>query len=77
MCTPSVGKSLRSSVTVEEDVLYVALPIEKDGRISGVIRISTLLKQINALLNELKMHILWIALITTILSLVIRAQRSF
>ncbi|MCX5817978.1 MAG: ATP-binding protein [Proteobacteria bacterium] len=64
-----VGKSLRFSVTVEEDMLYVALPIEKDGRVSGVIRISTLLKQINSLLNELKMHILWIALIMTILSL--------
>ncbi len=71
-----VGKSLRFSVTVEEDMLYVALPIEKDGRLLGVIRISTLLKQINSLLNELKIHILWIALIMTILSLVIAFMLS-
>ncbi|MEI6153726.1 MAG: ATP-binding protein [Deltaproteobacteria bacterium] len=71
-----VGKSLRFSVTVEEDMLYVALPIEKDGRILGVIRISTLLKQINTLLDELKMHILWIALVMTILSLAIAFMLS-
>ena len=71
-----VGKSLRFSVTVEEDMLYVALPIEKEGRILGVIRISTLLKQINSLLNELKMHILWIALIMTIFSVVIAFMLS-
>jgi len=71
-----VGKSLRFSVTAEEDMLYVALPIEKDGRVSGVIRISTFLKQINSLLSELKMHILWIALVMTILSLVIAFMLS-
>ena len=71
-----VGKSLRFSVTVEEDMLYVALHIEKDGRVSGVIRISTLLKQINSLLNDLKMHILWIALVMTMLSLVIAFMLS-
>ena len=29
-----IGKSMRFSVTVEEEMLYVALPIEKDGRFS-------------------------------------------
>ena len=71
-----VGKSLRFSVTVEEDMLYIALPIEKDGRVLGVIRISTLLRQINSLLNEMKMHILWIALIMTIFSVVIAFMLS-
>lgn len=66
-----IGKSLRFSVTVEEDMLYVAIPIEKNGKKLGVLRVSALLRQINSLLNELKMHILWIALIVTILSVLI------
>lgn len=66
-----IGKSLRFSVTVEEDMLYVAIPIEKNGKKLGVLRVSALLRQINSLLNELKMHIFWIALIVTILSVLI------
>jgi len=36
----SVGRSLRFSVTVDEEMLYVAVPIEKDGKVLGVIRMS-------------------------------------
>ncbi len=40
-----VGKSTRFSITLEETMLYVALPVEKDSRILGVIRMSIPLKQ--------------------------------
>jgi two-component system, OmpR family, phosphate regulon sensor histidine kinase PhoR len=65
-----VGKSQRFSVTVEEEMLYVALPMEKENRIVGVIRVSAFLKQINVLLSEIKDTIFWIAFIITIMSLV-------
>jgi two-component system phosphate regulon sensor histidine kinase PhoR len=65
-----VGKSQRFSVTVEEEMLYVALPIEKESRIFGVIRLSVFLKEINALLSDLKVTIFWIAFIITIISLI-------
>jgi two-component system, OmpR family, phosphate regulon sensor histidine kinase PhoR len=65
----AVGKSQRFSVTVEEEMLYVALPIENEDRIFGAIRLSAYLKEINILLSELKMEIFWIAFIITILSL--------
>ncbi|MCX5812089.1 MAG: ATP-binding protein [Proteobacteria bacterium] len=65
-----VGTSRRFSVTVEEEMLYVALPIEKDNVIIGVIRLSAFLKQINALLYDIKIKIFWIAFVITIFSLI-------
>jgi len=52
-----IGKSLRYSVTVEEKMLYVGLPIEKDGRILGVLRMSLFMKNIDILLHSLTMTI--------------------
>ena len=42
-----VGTSLRFSTTVEEEMLYVALPIERRGKTSGVLRVSLFLRDIN------------------------------
>ena len=66
----SLGKSQRFSVTVEEEMLYVALPIENESRIFGAIRLSVFLKQINALLSQIKAAIFWVAFIITIISLI-------
>ncbi len=65
------GKSLRFSVTVKQEMLYVALPIEKDGKITGIIRTSLFLKDINNLLATLKTKILQIVLLVVIFSLLI------
>jgi two-component system, OmpR family, phosphate regulon sensor histidine kinase PhoR len=60
-----VGKSMRFSVTLEEEMLYVALPIEQENKIFGVVRMSIPLKQINSLLRDLQLRIIiGIALIT-------------
>jgi two-component system phosphate regulon sensor histidine kinase PhoR len=60
-----VGKSMRFSVTLEEEMLYVALPLDQDSKILGVIRMSIPLKQINSLLYDLQLRIIiGIALIT-------------
>ena len=35
-----VGKSMRLSVTLEEEMLYVAIPIDQDSKVLGVVRMS-------------------------------------
>jgi len=64
-----VGKSTRFSITLEEAMLYVALPVEKASRILGVIRMSIPLKQINSLLRDLQLRILLGIAIVTLLSI--------
>jgi two-component system, OmpR family, phosphate regulon sensor histidine kinase PhoR len=64
-----VGKSTRFSVTLEEEMLYVALPIDKESKALGVIRMSIPLKQINGLLNDLQLRILIGIAIVTLLSI--------
>jgi len=64
-----VGKSMRLSVTLEEEMLYVALPIDKNGTILGVVRMSIPLKQVNSLLRALQVRILLGIAIVTLLSI--------
>ena len=61
-----IGKSLRFSVTVEEQMLYVGLPLEKDGRVLGVLRMSLFMKNIDVLLHSLTMTIGRAVLITAL-----------
>ena len=64
-----VGTSLRFSSTVKEEMLYVALPIERNENIFGVVRVSLFLKDINRLLGSLKINIIYSALIIALISL--------
>ncbi len=64
------GTSLRYSASVNEEMLYVAVPIEKDGKIYGVIRASLFLNEINTLLNNLKMNIIKTAVIIVVILLI-------
>ena len=65
-----VGTSLRYSASVKEEMLYVAVPIEKNGNVHGVIRASLFLSEINILLNNLKMNIIMIAVIIVVILLI-------
>ncbi len=65
----SIGKSIRFSITVDDEMIYVALPIEKDGRLRGVLRMSAFLRDINRLLAHLQEKILQVALIITVIAL--------
>jgi len=56
------GKSIRFSSTANRDMLYVAVPIEKDGKITGAIRTSLFLSDINNLLTKLNYHVAGISL---------------
>ena len=58
------GVSTRFSSTVNYELLYVAKPLFDNGRIIGVLRASIFLRDVNALLDTLKIHIIsWTALI--------------
>ena len=65
-----IGTSLRYSASVKEEMLYVAVPIEKNGNVHGVIRASLFLSEINILLNNLKMNIIMIAVIIVVILLI-------
>jgi len=66
-----MGHSLRFSVTVKQEMLYVALPIEQNGQIIAIVRTSLFLKDINNLLATLEAKILQIVLLVVIFSVLI------
>lgn len=66
-----VGKSRRFSVTLEEEMLYVALPVEKDTGTLGLVRMSIPLKQVNNLLDALQIRIIIAIAIITLLAVTI------
>lgn len=63
------GKSVRFSSTANENMLYVAVPIEKNGRITGVVRTSLYLKDVDKLLTKLNYHVAWVSLGVVIMAL--------
>ncbi len=67
--TEGFGKSLRFSTTVKEEMLYVAIPIKSKEKFLGILRVSLFLKDINKLLNKLKIRIFGIVIFITFLSL--------
>jgi two-component system, OmpR family, phosphate regulon sensor histidine kinase PhoR len=56
------GKSIRFSSTADRDMLYVAVPLEKDGKLTGAIRTSLFLGDIDNLLTKLNYHVAGISL---------------
>jgi len=64
------GISTRYSSTVKQEMLYVALPIEKEENIKGVLRISIYLSELNNLMKTLRIKILQIAIIIVIVSII-------
>jgi len=64
-----VGKSIRFSNTVKEDMLYIGIPVERDGEISEVIRVSLFVKDIHELRSDLRSRILLLAMLMISVSL--------
>lgn len=65
-----MGTSLRYSFTVEEEMLYVAIPVKRDGKPVGILRVSLFLRDISGLLADLRTRILRIVLLVMVASLV-------
>ena len=63
------GSSVRHSRTLEQEMLYVAVPIRADGRVSAVMRMSVPLSEVNALLAGVGRRILIVAAGLILLSL--------
>jgi two-component system phosphate regulon sensor histidine kinase PhoR len=49
----SFGKSIRHSATLQEDMLYIALPVESDGKVLAVLRMSVPIKRISVFTNSI------------------------
>jgi len=64
-----VGKTIRYSTTVKEEMLYVAMPIEDKGEIIGVIRISVGLKSIKENVEVINRQIVYSAIALMVLAL--------
>lgn len=67
----NVGRFLRVSETLKEQMLYIALPVEKDKKILGVLRLSLFLKDINTVISHTRNKILQISLLIITISLLI------
>ncbi len=74
-----VGTSLRYSATLQEDLLYVAVPVGREGYVDGVLRVSLRLESIDVALAGLRNDILIIGSFVAILSLIgaLLFSRSF
>ena len=55
-----MGSSKRYSATMKENMLYIALPIESNGKIMGVLRLSRFLKNLKELISNLKFKIIFV-----------------
>ncbi len=65
------GRSVRFSNTVKRDMLYVSVPLEKEGRIVGALRVSLFLDDIQHLLAAVKKDIVIAVNILIVLALVV------
>lgn len=64
------GSSLRFSDTVEEEMLYVAIPLkDNSGNLIGALRVSLFLTQIQELLNYIIRNVIIVAAILAVFSL--------
>jgi two-component system phosphate regulon sensor histidine kinase PhoR len=63
------GQSLRFSDTVRSDMLYVGIPIERNGEIDGVLRVSLYLKDIQLLLSRMRSNIFFAAAVIALFSM--------
>jgi two-component system phosphate regulon sensor histidine kinase PhoR len=65
-----IGRSLRFSNTVGADMLYIGLPIVRNGQVTEVLRVSLYIQDINRLYSGLRSNIWRIIIILSVLSLV-------
>jgi two-component system phosphate regulon sensor histidine kinase PhoR len=72
-----VGQAVRFSSTVQQEMLYVALPIKQKGVTLGVLRASLFMQDINTLLGRLQQSVLYSVLVISILSLLIALFYSY
>ena len=65
----NTGKYLRFSDTLKQEMLYIAVPVEKENKVNYVLRVSRFLKEINTTTNRLVEKILVVAIIIDMVAL--------
>ena len=68
--TGEIGRSQRFSRTVKENMLYVGIPLEMEGRVSHVLRLSLFARDINYLLTGMKGRMLRMVGLICLLALI-------
>jgi two-component system phosphate regulon sensor histidine kinase PhoR len=64
------GQAMRFSSTENQEMLYVAIPLQYEGRTVGAVRTSLFLRQIKSVLGSLELDIFNIALVVALISVV-------
>lgn len=67
--TAGMGKSIRYSTTINQDMLYVAIPIWQDNVIVGMVRTASTLAAVDAGFNTVKSTLLITILLTSLLAI--------
>lgn len=73
------GQSVRFSETVQEEMLYVGIPVILEGKVAAVLRCSRYLSDINSLLSDLKKSLFRFVFFILVVSLLgaVAVTRSF
>jgi two-component system, OmpR family, phosphate regulon sensor histidine kinase PhoR len=66
-----VGRFLRASDTLKQEMLYIAVPIRSENKTIGVLRLSLFLKEMGDVINHFRLNIFLITLIILSISLFI------
>ncbi len=66
-----VGKATRYSTTLNEQAMYIAVPVKQGGEIIGVLRMSTTLAHIEAGFTKMRNVLLFAFFLTTMLALLL------
>ncbi len=66
-----IGTSLRYSVTLKQKMLYVAVPIIKNNKIIGIVRVSNFYEEIKNLFKGLEIDILKLGFLIVLISLLV------
>ncbi len=65
------GERIRFSSTVEEEMLYVAIPVVEQDKLIGIVRVSLFLREINEFLGSIRSKIVEITLVLIAISILI------
>lgn len=65
----NVGKFLRTSDTLKQEMLYIAIPVSKNNKVTYILRVSKFLKEINTATMQLLEKIIIVAIIVSFAAL--------
>lgn len=67
----SFGSSIRYSTSVQDDMMYVAMPLKNDNKLIGVLRLSISLESLSTLAGKLTFDILKVSVVVLFITLLL------